>query len=87
MFPTPGSVITKLNGNNKGIVVSLSEPDVTTLGRSIVVYYGDGTYTIVVKNDFTKVLVPWRKDSSLRDLYISAGAVYGYNRGGNESDI
>lgn len=75
-FPTPGSVITKLNGNNKGIVVSLSEPDATTLGRSIVVYYGDGTYTIVVKNDFTKVLVPWRKDSSLRDLYISAGAVY-----------
>ena len=76
LFPTPGSVITKLNGNNKGIVVSLSEPDATTLGRSIVVYYGDGTYTIVVKNDFTKVLVPWRKDSSLRDLYISAGAVY-----------
>lgn len=75
-FPTPGSVITKLNGNNKGIVVSLSDPDATTLGRSIVVYYGDGTYTIVVKNDFTKVLVPWRKDSSLRDLYISAGAVY-----------
>lgn len=75
-FPTPGSVITKLNGNNKGIVVSLSEPDATTLGRSIVVYYGDGTYTIVVKNDFTKVLVPWRKDSSLRDLYISAGAKY-----------
>lgn len=76
LFPTPGSVITKLNGNNKGIVVSLSEPDVTTLGRSIVVYYGDGTYTIVVKNDFTKVLVPWRKDSSLRDLYVSAGAKY-----------
>lgn len=76
LFPTPGSIITKLNGNNKGIVVSLSEPDATTLGRSIVVYYGDGTYTIVVKNDFTKVLVPWRKDSSLRDLYISAGAKY-----------
>lgn len=76
LFPTPGSVITKLNGNNKGIVVSLSKPDATTLGRSIVVYYGDGTYTIVVKNDFTKVLVPWRKDSSLRDLYISAGAEY-----------
>lgn len=76
LFPTPGSVIAKLDGNNKGIVVSLSEPDATTLGRSIVVYYGDGTYTIVVKNDFTKVLVPWRKDSSLRDLYISAGAVY-----------
>lgn len=76
LFPTPGSIISKLDGDNKGIVVSLSEPDVTTLGRSIVVYYGDGTYTIVVKNDFTKVLVPWRKDSSLRDLYISAGAKY-----------
>lgn len=76
LFPNPGSVIAKLNGNNKGTVVSLSEPDATTLGRSIVVYYGDGTYTIVVKNDFTKVLVPWRKDSSLRDLYISAGAKY-----------
>lgn len=75
-FPTPGSIISKLDGGNKGIVVSISDPDVTTLGRSIVVYYGDGTYTIVVKNDFTKVLVPWRKDSSLRDLYISAGAVY-----------
>ena len=75
-FPTPGSIISKLDGGNKGIVVSLSEPNATTLGRSIVVYYGDGTYTIVVKNDFTKVLVPWRKDSSLRDLYISAGAVY-----------
>lgn len=80
-FPTPGSVITKLNGNNKGIVVSLSEPDATTLGRSIVVYYGDGTYTIVVKNDFTKVLVPWRKDSSLRDLYVSAGAKYNEQTG------
>lgn len=76
LFPTPGSVITKLDGGNKGLVVSLSEPDATTLGRSIVVYYGDGTYTIVVKNDFTKVLVPWRKDSSLRDLYVSAGAKY-----------
>ena len=75
-FPTPGSIISKLDGGNKGIVVSLSEPDATTLGRSIVVYYGDGTYTIVVKNDFTKVLVPWRKDSSLRDMYISAGAKY-----------
>lgn len=75
-FPMPGSVIAKLDGSNRGIVVSLSEPDATTLGRSIVVYYGDGTYTIVVKNDFTKVLVPWRKDSSLRDLYISAGAKY-----------
>ncbi len=76
LFPTPGSIISKLDGSNRGIVVSLSEPDATTLGRSIVVYYGDGTYTIVVKNDFTKVLVPWRKDSSLRDLYISAGAKY-----------
>lgn len=76
LFPTPGSIISKLDGGNKGIVVSLSEPDATTLGQSIVVYYGDGTYTIVVKNDFTKVLVPWRKDSSLRDLYISAGAKY-----------
>lgn len=75
-FPTPGSIMSKLDGGNKGIVVSLSEPDATTLGRSIVVYYGDGTYTIVVKNDFTKVLVPWRKDSSLRDLYVSAGAKY-----------
>lgn len=81
LFPTPGSVIAKLDGGNRGIVVSLSEPDATTLGRSIVVYYGDGTYTIVVKNDFTKVLVPWRKDSSLRDLYISAGAVYNEQTG------
>lgn len=81
LFPTPGSIISKLDGGNKGIVVSLSEPDATTLGRSIVVYYGDGTYTIVVKNDFTKVLVPWRKDSSLRDLYISAGAVYNEQTG------
>lgn len=80
-FPTPGSIISKLDGGNKGIVVSLSEPNATTLGRSIVVYYGDGTYTIVVKNDFTKVLVPWRKDSSLRDLYISAGAVYNETTG------
>lgn len=81
LFPTPGSIIYKLDGGNRGIVVSLSEPDATTLGRSIVVYYGDGTYTIVVKNDFTKVLVPWRKDSSLRDLYISAGAVYNEQTG------
>lgn len=81
LFPTPGSIIYKLDGGNRGIVVSLSEPDATTLGRSIVVYYGDGTYTIVVKNDFTKVLVPWRKDSSLRDMYISAGAVYNEQTG------
>ena len=80
-FPMPGSVIAKLDGGNKGIVVSLSEPDATTLGRSIAVYYGDGTYTIVVKNDFTKVLVPWRKDSSLRDLYVSAGAKYNETTG------
>lgn len=68
-FPTPGSIISKLDGGNKGIVVSLSEPDATTLGRSIVVYYGDGTYTIVVKNDFTKVLVPWTKISPKRNVY------------------
>lgn len=80
-FPTPGSIISKLDGGNKGIVVSLSEPNATTLGRSIVVYYGDGTYTIVVKKDFTKVLVPWRKDSSLRDLYIQAGAKYNEQTG------
>ena len=80
-FPTPGSIISKLDGGNKGIVVSISDPDVTTLGRSIVVYYGDGTYTIVVKNDLTKVLVPWRKDSSLRDLYIQAGAKYNEQTG------
>lgn len=80
-FPTPGSIISKLDGGNKGIVVSLSEPNATTLGRGIVVYYGDGTYTIVVKNDFTKVLVPWRKNSSLRDLYISAGAKYNEQTG------
>lgn len=69
LFPTPGSIISKLDGGNKGIVVSLSEPDATTLGRSIVVYYGDGTYTIVVKNDFTKVLVPWTKISPKRNVY------------------
>lgn len=53
-FPTPGSIISKLDGGNKGIVVSISDPDVTTLGRSIVVYYGDGTYTIVVKMTLLK---------------------------------
>lgn len=53
-FPMPGSVIAKLDGSNRGIVVSLSEPDATTLGRSIVVYYGDGTYTIVVKMTLLK---------------------------------
>lgn len=71
LFPTPGSIISKLDGGNKGIVVSLSEPDATTLGRSIVVYYGDGTYTIVVKNDFTKVLVPWTKISPKRNVYTN----------------
>lgn len=70
-FPTPGSIISKLDGGNKGIVVSLSEPDATTLGRSIVVYYGDGTYTIVVKNDFTKVLVPWTKIYPKRNVYTN----------------
>lgn len=62
-FPMPGSVIAKLNGSNRGIVVSLSEPDVTTLGRTITVYHGNDTYTITVKSDFTKVLTPWSKTS------------------------
>lgn len=70
-FPTPGSIISKLNGNNKGIVVSLSEPDVTTLGRTITVYHGNDTYTIIVKSDFTKVLMPWTKISSKRNVYSS----------------
>lgn len=69
LFPTPGSVINKLNGNNKGIVVSLSDPDVTTLGRTITVYYGNDTYIIIVKYDFTKVLMPWSKVSSKRNIY------------------
>ena len=69
LFPTPGSIITKLNGNNKGIVVSLSEPDATTLGRTITVYHGNDTYTIIVKSDFTKVLMPWSKVSSKRNIY------------------
>lgn len=59
LFPTPGSVINKLDGNNKGIVVSLSEPDTTTQGRTITVYHENNTYTVVVKSDFTKVLSPW----------------------------
>ena len=70
-FPTPGSVITKLNGNNKGIVVSLSEPDVTTLGRTITVYHENDTYTIIVKNGFTKVLMPWSKVSPKRNVYTN----------------
>lgn len=71
LFPTPGSVITKLNGNNEGIVVSLSDPDVTTLGRTITVYHGNDTYTIIVKSDFTKVLMPWSKVSPKRNVYSS----------------
>lgn len=62
-FPMPGSVIAKIDGGNRGIVVSLSEPDVTTLGRIITVYHGNDTYTIIVKSDFTKVLTPWNKTS------------------------
>lgn len=62
-FPMPGSVIAKLDGSNRGIVVSLSEPDTTTLGRTITVYHGNDTYTITVKSDFTKVLTPWSKTS------------------------
>lgn len=58
-FPMPGSVIAKLDGNNRGIVVSLSEPDTTTQGRTITVYHENNTYTVVVKSDFTKVLSPW----------------------------
>lgn len=71
LFPTPGSIITKLNGNNKGIVVSLSEPDATTLGRTITVYHGNDTYTIIVKSDFTKVLMPWSKVSPKRNVYTN----------------
>lgn len=69
LFPTPGSIISKLDGGNKGIVVSLSEPDVTTLGRTITVYHGNDTYTIIVKSDFTKVLMPWSKVSPKRNVY------------------
>lgn len=71
LFPTPGSIISKLDGGNKGIVVSLSEPDVTTLGRTITVYHGNDTYTIIVKSDFTKVLMPWSKVSPKRNVYSS----------------
>lgn len=69
LFPTPGSIISKLDGGNKGIVVSLSEPDVTTLRRTITVYHGNDTYTIIVKSDFTKVLMPWSKVSPKRNVY------------------
>lgn len=71
LFPTPGSIISKLDGGNKGIVVPLSEPDVTTLGRTITVYYGNDTYTIIVKSDFTKVLMPWSKVSPKRNVYTN----------------
>ena len=67
LFPTPGSIISKLGG----IVVSLSEPDATTLGRTITVYHGNDTYTIIVKSDFTKVLMPWSKVSPKRNVYSS----------------
>lgn len=71
LFPTPGSIISKLDGGNKGIVVSLSEPDVTTLGRTITVYHENDTYTIIVKSDFTKVLMPWTKIYLKRNVYSS----------------
>lgn len=71
LFPTPGSIISKLDGGNRGIVVSLSEPDATTLGRTITVYHGNDTYTIIVKSDFTKVLMPWSKVSPKRNIYIN----------------
>lgn len=71
LFPTPGSIISKLDGGNRGIVVSLSEPDATTLGRTITVYHGNDTYAIIVKSDFTKVLMPWSKVSPKRNVYSS----------------
>lgn len=70
-FPTPGSIISKLDGGNRGIVVSLSEPDAITLGRTITVYHGNDTYTIIVKSDFTKVLMPWSKVSPKRNVYTN----------------
>lgn len=85
LFPTPGSIITKLNGNNKGIVVSLSEPDATTLGRTITVYHGNDTYTIIVKSDFTKVLMPWSKVSSKRNIY--SGDIASLTSDLSEADI
>ena len=69
LFPTPGSIISKLDGNNKGIVVSLSEPDATTLGRTITVYHGNDTYAIIVKSDFTKVLMPWTEIHDSKKIY------------------
>ena len=33
------------------------------MGRTITVYHGNDTYTIIVKSDFTKVLTPWNKTS------------------------
>lgn len=85
LFPTPGSIISKLDGNNKGIVVSLSEPDVTTLGRTITVYHGNDTYTIIVKSDFTKVLMPWSKISSKRNIY--SGDIASLTSDLSEADI
>lgn len=85
LFPTPGSIISKLDGNNKGIVVSLSEPDATTLGRTITVYHGNDTYTIIVKSDFTKVLIPWSKISSKRNIY--SGDISGLTSDLSEADI
>lgn len=69
LFPTPGSIISKLDGGNKGIVVSLSEPDATTLGRTITVYHGNDTYAIIVKSDFTKVLMPWTEIHDSKKIY------------------
>lgn len=85
LFPTPGSIISKLDGNNRGIVVSLSEPDVTTLGRTITVYHGNDTYTIIVKSDFTKVLMPWSKISSKRNIY--SADIRSLDSGSSEADI
>lgn len=85
LFPTPGSIISKLDGGNKGIVVSLSKPDVTTLGRTITVYHGNDTYTIIVKSDFTKVLMPWSKISSKRNIY--SGDISGLTSDLSEADI
>lgn len=85
LFPTPGSIISKLDGGNKGIVVSLSDPDVTTLGRTITVYYGNDTYTIIVKSDFTKVLMPWSKISSKRNIY--SGDIYSLTSDLSEAEI
>ena len=85
LFPTPGSIISKLDGGNKGIVVSLSEPDATTLGRTITVYHGNDTYTIIVKSDFTKVLMPWSKISSKRNIY--SGDINSLTSDLSEADI